>query len=232
MQTLYLFDISLLSAAVGSYFNIMMERLGGRILRRTPEGRVDLGATVQNLVREPRSANELAPQSYLDTLAEQDRAHVQDFLTYARVLHQSLNRVGLAVTAVGSSVRPEAQRHNPVGDIDLRVLNSTPANSDLRQEVVGVIRDSVRSHLQTTGAEFEEDNATVETRWVKESRGGLVPFVDWYNDDPSFVVKHQDGLPIQISISGLNNYDLDTYLRREREHNGHLAVLFDSRQQP
>lgn len=200
-----------------------------RFLRRTPQGRVDVVASVQNLVGEPRSANELTPQSYLESLGEQDRTHVQQFLTYARALHQSLNGVEVAVTAVGSSVRTETERHHPVGDIDLRVLNSAPVNSELRQHVVGFIRDSVRSHLQATGAELEEDDATVSSRMVRESRGGSVPFVDWYNNDPSFTVRYPEGLPLQVSISGADNYDLGTYLRKEREHNGHFAVLFDSK---
>lgn len=204
----------------------MLERIKARFLRKTPQGRLDIRATVQNLVVETRSVNELTTSAYLETLNEQDRAHVQDFLSYAEVLHQSLNGVDLAVTAAGSSVRSEAQRHQPMGDIDLRVLNSAPVNSELRQNTVDFIRDSIRGYLQSTGVKFEEDKATEETNWVKESRGDMVPFLDWYNNDPSFTVNYPEGHPLHFSISGVDNFDLQKYLRIEREHNGYFVVLY------
>lgn len=220
----------------------MLEQLRERFLRRTPQDRVDVVATAQNLFGEPRSANELTPENYLASLSEQDRAHVVSFLSYASALRASLNDVGLAVTAVGSSVKPESERHHPVGDIDLRFLNSAPPEGELRQHTVGFIRDSIRTHLQATGVEFEENDATVSSRMVEGSSSGwqedpqtgekkwveqkgLLPFVDWYNDDPSFIVKYPEGLPLQLSISGVDNWDLDTYLRKEREHNAHFVLL-------
>ncbi len=136
------------------------------------------------------------------------------------------------MTAVGSSVRAEVKRHHPMEDIDLRILNSAPVNSQLRQHTIDLIRDSVKDYLQAIGVEFEEDSATVSTRWVRESRGGLVPFVDWYNNDPSFTVKYPEGHPLQISISGVDNFDLETYLRKEQEYaSGTFVVLYNPIQQ-
>lgn len=225
----------------------MFERLRERVLRRTPHGRLDVLATVQNVVGSPRSANELTPEAYLQSLGEQDRVHVQDFLTYARALHASLNGIGLAVTAVGSTVRAEVERHHPPSDIDLRILNSvSPQDAESRATTVGFIRYSIRGHLQANGLEFEEEDHTTEVRMVESiSIGheedpatgkiksvrtkGLAPDVDWYNTDPSFVVRYQEGLPLQLSVSGTNNWDLDTYLRKEREHNAYFVLLMHGR---
>ncbi len=204
-----------------------------RFLRRTPHGRVDVVLTAQNLLGEPRSANELSRETYLASLSEHDRAHVADFLTYASELRALLNEVGLAVTVVGSSTRPESERHHPIEDIDLRILNSAPPGSEQRQQVVESIKNSIRAHLQTMGMKFEEDNVTVSSIMVRSTSGSgqreLEPFLDWYNDDPSFVVKYPEGLPLHISISGLYNLDLDRYLRKEREHNGRFALLLGAK---
>ena len=224
----------------------MLEQLRERFLRRTPQGRLDVVATAQNLFGESGSANELAPENYLASLSEQDRAHVTSFLTYASALRTSLNGTDLAVTAVGSSVRSESERHHPVRDIDLRILNSAPPKSELRQHAVGFIKDSIRTYLQAAGVEFAEDDATVSSRMVEGSSSGwqedpqtgerkwveqkgLLPYVDWYNNDPSFTIGYPEGLPVQLSISGVDNWDLNTYLRKERENNGHFVLLLGAK---
>lgn len=223
-------DISIYIAAKMQHFLFMIERFRERFIRRTPQGRPDVAGTLMNLVGDPRSEHELTPDAYLQTLGEQDRAHVTSFMDFARTLHDVKPGVRVAVTAVGSTVRPESERHHPAEDIDLRVLNSLPAGTAERAEVVAEIQERVKDFLSGNGAEIEDADHTVSTRMVRESRGGLVPFVDWYNNDPSVVARFDEGLPIQVSISGVDNFDLDSYLQKERRHNGHFAVLVEPQQ--
>ena len=206
----------------------MIERLRDRYFRRTPQGRPDVVGTLRNVVGDPRSENELTPTAYLEGLGEKDRANVAGFVAFAATIGERLPGVRVDVTAVGSTTRPETQRHHPAEDIDLRILNSAPVNSEDRVAAVAAIQDAVRGHLTEQQVEFAEDTCTLSTRMVWGSSGGnkeLLPFADWYNNDPSFTAKFADGLPLQISISGADNYDLDTYLQKDREHNGHFALL-------
>lgn len=213
----------------------MAERLERRYIRRTPQGRLDFVGTLRHIVVEPRSDNELTPEVYLQTLSEKDRRHVTSFIDFARSLDQSLQNVRLAVTAVGSTVRPESLRHHPPEDIDLRVLNSATAGSEERVKTIAFLRDgAIPGYLKNSGVDFEETNCTEERRMVKgittdtntgEITEELVPYLDWYNEDPSLVVNYREGLPLQISISGATNYDLDKYLRGERINNSYFSVL-------
>ena len=75
-----------------------------------------------------------------------------------------------------------------------------------------------------TSSRWEKDPATGKRRWVETK--SLIPFMDWYNNDPSFIVKHPQGLPLQLSISGADNYDLATYLQKEHKNGDHFALLF------
>lgn len=202
-----------------------LTELRQRFVRINPNGQLDLGMSLRNLVQ-PTSTHELPPETYLATLTAQDREHIQDFLTFTRSLGVNLRERQLAVIAVGSSVRPESQRYHPIRDIDLRILNNTPVNIKERQRTVEFITDFVRDYLKKTRMEFEENKTTVSQRMVLSTQRELVPYVDWYNRDPSFKVSYPEGLPLHISISGPDNWDLETYLRRERQHNACFSLLY------
>ena len=209
----------------------MIAELIGRYFRRTSQGRPDVVSASLNVVGDPRSNNELTSSAYLESLSEQDRINVARFLRFAATLGERIPGVRVAVCAVGSTARPEAQRDHSVKDIDLRILNSAPVNSEERTAAVVAIRDAIRGYLTEQQVQFIEEDCTVSTGMVWGSSGGnkeSIPFADWYNNDPSFTARYSEGLPLQISISGADNYDLDTYLRKDREHNGHFALLHKS----
>jgi len=161
--------------------------------------------------------SELRTEAYLDSLDEISRRKVDEFSDFSRRLQDQLRAVQIAVTAVGSSTVSEERRHHPVEDVDLRILNSAPPHSMDRSSAILSIREGVRGYLMKNGDQFVEDNSTLEERLIKGKVGGrdtLIPFVSWYNDDPSFLVQGE-GLPLHISISGIDNYELDRYLGLE-----------------
>lgn len=206
----------------------MIESFKERFLRKTPQGRPDVMGSLRNLVGDPRSSNELTYDEYLASLSEVDKAKVIGFIDYTKKISQSLG-VGLAITAVGSTVRQEAERHHAPEDIDLRVLNTASPESQERTAAIEKIKDAVRDYFRGKHIPIDENNCTVSTRMVWGSSDGkkkeLLPFLDWYNNDPSFIAKYPEGLPLQVSISGVDNYDMSTYLRKEREHNARFALL-------
>lgn len=78
--------------------------------------------------------------------------------------------------------------------------------------------------------DFEEAVHTVETRMVWGSSGyehkiEAIRFVDWYNTNPSFVIRPKEGLSLHVSISGTDAWDLDTHLTGERKRGGSFSVL-------
>lgn len=205
----------------------MIESSKERFLRKTPQGQPDVMGSLRNFVGDPRSNNELTYDEYLASLSEVDKAKVIGFIDYTKTLGQSLG-VGLAITAVGSTLRQAAERHHMPEDIDLRVLNTASPESQERTVAIERIKDAVRDYFRGKHIPIDEQNCTVSTRMVWGSSGDkkeLLPFVDWYNNDPSFIAKYPEGLPLQISISGVDNYDMSTYLRKEREHNTRFALL-------
>lgn len=77
-----------------------------------------------------RGTRELLPGAYLDGLTAQDRQQVLRFVGFTQSLREKLPGVRIGVIAVGSTTRPESDRHHPAEDIDLRILNSAPMNSE------------------------------------------------------------------------------------------------------
>jgi len=181
--------------------------------------------------RESMGINELSIEAYLENLTEQDRENVQRFLTLAEELDEDLPFFRIAVTAVGSTTFPEEKRLQPPEDIDLRILNSAPENSLERETAILELQGSMRKQLMEQKLGFTEDHSTGFKRIVEGYSGGkkeLLPFVDYYNNDPSFTVQFPEGLPFHISLSGVDNYNLDSYLKKERKDNGHFALLYKS----
>lgn len=210
----------------------VLERLGGVFQRMARKNGKDLRG--EPSVSAAPINNELTAERYCQTLSEQDRIHVVGFVDFVRTLSDALPGVRVAVIAVGSTVRPESKRYHLPKDIDLRVLNSSPAESRQRSEIVSALQNEVRRHLQNSRVPFKEEKSTVEQRMVPgvsfdpetgKRREELVPFLDWYNNDPSFTINYPEGHPLHISISGVNNPDLGTYLEGEREHSGHFALI-------
>ena len=163
-------------------------------------------------------ANEVSPVKYLNSLAEVDRRHVLEFLVFASHLATRIEP-RIAINAVGSTVRPPDQNFRPIGDIDLRILNSAPTGSDERRRAVEVMRTAIRDWLEQKGIKFEERDATV-------TQARHSDYVDFYNDDPSFLTEPTQGLPLHLSISGVPNYDLDEHLRQERRRGLYYSPLF------
>ena len=126
-----------------------------------------------------RGTRELSPEAYLDGLTEQDRQQILQFVEFARSLRERLPGVRFGVIAIGSTTRPEIERHHPAEDIDLRVLNSTPVNSEQQKVVIGNIMSAIRDHLRQEGMESEEANHTVETRMVWGYSGNKKELLPW-----------------------------------------------------
>lgn len=200
-------------------------------LRRVPQQLLGLGRTalrpveaVANRVTalvEGRGVGELTPEAYLERLSPVDRANVTEIVDLASTL-RGVAGVRIGVLAVGSTVRPPEQNFRPIRDIDLRVLNSAPADSEERKAAVEAIRRVVRGCLTGRGVKFREEDATIIQARKSE-------WIDLYNCDPSFITTPQlpDGqeLPLHISISGVDNGDLDWYVGAHRKGDSHFVVL-------
>lgn len=200
-------------------------------LRRIPQQLLGLGRTAARpveavanrvaAVMEGRGAYELTPEAYLERLSPADRANVQEIVDLAGTLRGTLG-VRVGVLAVGSTVRPPEQNFRPIGDIDLRVLNSAPADSEERKAAVEGIRRVTRGYLTGRGIKFREEDVTV-------SQARKSAWIDFYNDDPSFETTPRlpDGqeLPLHISVSGVDNGDLDWYVGVHRKGDSPFVVL-------
>lgn len=191
---------------------------------------------LRNLVGNPRSKNELTSGEYLASLSEVDRVKVVGFCDFIRNPDRWIG-AGLAVTAVGSTVSQEAERTDLPRDIDLRVLNTALTGSQERVAAIARIRDAVTSYFRGKRIPFTEKDCTYSTRMVRGTSDGkkvlLLPFVDWYNDDPSVVANYPEGgLPLHVSVSGPDNYAMRKYLRKERRHNSRFALLCQTQYHP
>ncbi len=211
----------------------MLEVLTQRYIRTTPDGHLDPIVTLQNLFGAPRSSHELSAEVYLGSLSASDRSHVEHFLSFTRTLRFTPTGPHLAaVIAVGSTTRPEAGRHHPAEDIDLRILNSAPSKgTNLREHMVDYIEDSVRGYLQSSGIDFQEFAYTSlrQMGWAKEP--GLKVLRPYFyvdtSTEPSFLANYPDGLPLHLSVSGVEGWPTMDYLKAEREHNQYFALLYE-----
>ncbi len=196
----------------------MLERaIGGVRANPVFKRLTELFPEVERVV--PRPSNEVPPEQYLSTLADVDKRKVEDFLGYARTLSAALGNIRIGVNAVGSTVRPPDQNFRPIGDIDLRILNSAPHDSPERTSAVAAIRDGLRGYLVQQGTDFREEDCTITQARKSE-------YIDFYNDDPSFKTLPNDGLPLHISISGVDNPDLDAYMKLEGTEGFYYSPLY------
>lgn len=149
--------------------------------------------------------HELSPNSYLASLSELDKKRVSDFIDFASDLDQSIG-VGIAVTAVGNTVIPQAQRQQTAKYIDLRILNEAFPQTEKRTAAVQGINGAVSGYLLQTRSDFT------------------------IHDPMVFVTVYPDGLPIHISISGVSDDDMDTFLKKKREQDANFVLLYQSPQ--
>jgi hypothetical protein len=171
------------------------------------------------------SKREVAWQSYLESLDETDRKHVLKFTAFMEELAETLP-FPIGITAVGSTTRPERLRLSPIDDIDLRILNGEVELAD-RLKASELLRSEIRGYLEKSGCIFLELDSTTTVHRIKQG-ADLIPFADFYNNDPSFLVLFKDSLPLHLSISGYDNPPLGDYLTSERKSNSHFSLLFIS----
>lgn len=104
-----------------------------------------------------------------------------------------------------------------------------------------LLTQNVKRLLVKAKLEFEEKRNTdsvrmvegQQSKYVKRPDGYydnniktvLLPFLDYNNSDPSFVVKFKDGLPLHISISGVDNVDMVRHLQLEQEQKIPAVIL-------
>jgi len=207
-----------------------IERLR-QTIRRTHEGKIDFGETFRQVVKGPKSEHELFPEAWFSSLNETDRVHVTDFVNYIKTYYPATTLFPTAITAVGSSVRSEAARHHPPKDIDIRILSDTPPLSEERREEIVQLRNTIRGYLEENHIPFEEIDFTVKRRMVRidAPKEEYAEYIDYNNNDTSFEVAHEDGLPLHISIAGETSFNMEKYLRTEREHNASFVLLFQDK---
>lgn len=192
----------------------MLEQLQGKFILTTQDGKIDMRATLLSLTGQLKSRHELPVQTYLQTLKTRNRQNVQNFAAFLQSVDPDTTH--LALIAVGSSVRPQTLQDHPVEDIDLRILNSAPTDSAKRKVVIAFLLNGIRGYL-TDKFEFEESKHTVTSY-----KSG---YIGWYNTDPSFVARRHKRFPLHISVSGIDNYPMNRYLTKERQHNGYFSLL-------
>lgn len=196
----------------------MIDRLRARI--RKPE---ETSFTASEKVRWNDAKR---TEAYLATLDGATRQSVEQFAEFATRLQEQMGDTKIAVLVVGSSTRPESKRHHEVEDIDLRVLNSEVGE---RENAVNSIQNAVRDYLHYFNIPFEEEDCTIEGRIVdsvlEDGHHEPIEFVDWYNTDPSFLTHPSSGLPLHISISGIDNIPSDQYLSAESDHKTSAVLL-------
>lgn len=164
------------------------------------------------------SHKEKSRTDYLANLSEFDRLHVLHFLGFIMGLQTMFPDTDIAVIAVGSSTKPKTKRKDPINDLDFRILNSEATNSNTRQSIIACIQTAIHGYLEENQIPFDYSE---NTRTINHVTG----WVDWYNNDPSFITKQDQGLPLHISVSGLNNPPLRKYLRKEKFHRTSSVIL-------
>lgn len=170
----------------------------------------------------------LKSANYLNSLTKEDRTNVEEVLGIVRRVRRGFENTRIAVLAVGSSSKAENEgSFAGVRDIDLRITTSTESNSEERKHTVATLRNAIREHLQKYGLSFKEMDFSVAKRPVLDAQNVLSSFLDYYNNDPSFLVVPSNGLPLHIFISGLDNFSLDVQLNAEQQAKTSAIILLN-----
>jgi hypothetical protein len=198
------------------------------------ESSIAMTNEVNSTAVEAGQIDEARKEVYLASLSERDRQNVENFLSVHRRLKEQLGTIDIAITAVGSTSKTESKRHHAPEDIDLRILNSAEIGSEERKEAIEIIRSGIRHYLNEQQINYEENDYTFEQHMVEgfrydpitfEKNKELMPYADWYNNEPSFEFSYDYGLPLHISISGLDNPPLHEYLQNEQNARTSTVLL-------
>lgn len=162
--------------------------------------------------------NEVLKTDYLDTLKTYDRQNVESFIAAFSSPKTDFRGEQVALLAYGSSVRPPEKRDHSVEDIDIRILSSAPADSDLQKTLIQTAIEITQRFVEQQGWKSSFDpNCTTSQRGV---------YLDYDNRDPSFKLKPSNGgLPLHISISGPGVDTLDSHIYQERCQRQHFSIL-------
>lgn len=164
----------------------------------------------------------LSPEDYRASLGDMDQCMLSAFEQAFRGLqgNRDFADVELGLIAIGSTTLPEAKRHHPVRDIDLRILHSTTGGRCSRK-AVALLRERIKDLLEVSGLEYKEFDSTASL-WVYPDG---TKWLDFYNSCPSFVVQRGYGLPLHICISGPDTYSLPEHLHEERRRRTRFVRL-------
>lgn len=198
-----------------------------------------------------RLGGELPRDTYLSSLDVIDSEHVEDFVSFANILSDSITIPGIkfGVIAVGSTVRPLSERHRPPRNINLRLLMSSPRDEDIQNyvpdptdddkflglqgKVIRQVRDLVIDNYHTLGISLRYDRKTKETYLVLGNNfdENGIHFIqqEAYENSPSFTLQYESGLPLQIIVSGVGSYPLRQHLALERASGGNFSQLFPTK---
>ncbi|MBI2031453.1 MAG: hypothetical protein HYT08_02450 [Candidatus Levybacteria bacterium] len=183
-----------------------------------------------------KRGREIPSSEYLDTLSGIDRERVQRLIAAFQENGQFFQGEKIGVIAIGSSVKPERKRFHPLNDIDLRILNSAPANTAMRVGLIDRTIDTVSDFAKQYGLDFRyfpdhtESYKVVKVTMFGENGKAIREtgpfFLDYNNHDPSFVIKGPEGsLPLHVSISAAPEDTLQRHLQEERRQNQYFSVL-------
>lgn len=186
-----------------------------------------------------KGENERTKAEYLESLNSADRTHVEELLRYFESRVQTkLPDLGLAVLAVGSTVKPPESRDHLPRNVNLKVLTAipptTPQNQVLRAVIAGEILHEIERFANEKGLEnYPDDKNTAYLEWGKgigSSSEESVAYSNWEYGNPSILIRYQEGLMAQVSITGDRADDKITHLRKERSSNNYFAILYPTPQ--
>lgn len=196
------------------------------------KGVVDL----KNWVSVPEfGVHEVKCRQYLETLSPSDLANVRRIVGVVAELNQKFqdadylrNRnIKYGVIAVGSTVRPEAQRIRFPRDINLRVIGNVPTESPFKYYSISAAIDAFNDEEKNQGRYRMASKIASHYPINTLTRGNIVQWVGLDDQDPSFVLIFRKGLPIHVSISGVDRPDFDSHLKEERKQGGRFSVLLN-----
>lgn len=179
--------------------------------------------------KEWREKHELSREEFFERLPERDQNNLTEALWRIEQATAQLPNDKTAVIAFGSIARPETLRFHPPRDIDVRLLFQSPEGSKQREESIEVVCTSLREILEDARIPYEEDNCTVSEDIVEVISGGKKrleqAYLNYNNNDPSFLIHFESGLPIHLSIDGVSKPALKKHLSLEQKHNTYFTVL-------
>jgi len=199
----------------------------------------------RNRVKPPEfGAHEIPCRTFLESLGPSDLANVRRVVSIVAELNRdfqngqvtcdcdivatdaSVNNLQYGVIAVGSTTRPESKRAHAPKDIDLRIMSNTSCGYP-RAASISLVMKALIGELQKSGIPYEEYGVTISRYQIETTDHRPIEWVNYDNNDPSFVVEPEKGLRLHVSISGMERPDVDAHLKEERRRGGHFSVLLN-----